>query len=143
MWSLQAANSVGILYGAILAFLPTSPLLLTCLVFPAVATSRQLVYSTVFHQIGEVFGFANYGVLLGLTNVCVSTASLLQTPLVAWSESLGSYSSANKVLLGLTLPLFVSVLWSKAPSPANKGEMMPLKRVESVVEKRSRAYSSI
>jgi hypothetical protein len=64
--SLQMANVMGIFFGAVLLLAQTKFWLLTLCVFPFVATSRQLVYSTVFSQIGEVFGFANYGMLLGL-----------------------------------------------------------------------------
>ena len=105
----QVANTVGVLYGAVLTFVPNQTLYQVFIVFTSVATSRQLVYSTVFHQTGELFGFCNYGVLLGLTNVVVSVASLVQGPLVAWSESRGSYFGANLILLLLTVPLFCLV----------------------------------
>lgn len=105
----QVANTVGLLYGAVLAFFPDQALYYVLIVFPAVATSRQLVYSTVFHQTGELFGFLNYGVILGLINVLVSAMSLVQGPLVEWSEGLGDYFSANILLLLLTVPLFCLV----------------------------------
>ena len=77
------------------------------MVFPAVATSRQLVYSTVFHQTGELFGFENYGVLLGLTNIGVSAVSMCQGPLVEWAQVAESgYFGPNMVLLLLTMPLY-------------------------------------
>ncbi|CAJ1939844.1 unnamed protein product [Cylindrotheca closterium] len=106
IWVIQIANVVGVAYGAILVWYPSSTWLLSFVVFPAVATSRQMVYSTVFHQIGAVFGFANYGVLLGSTNILVSLISAIQTPLVSLSEDLGDYTTANYVLLLLTVPLF-------------------------------------
>jgi MFS family permease len=112
IWVIQLANLVGLVYGAILVWFPSSTKLLSLVVFPAVATSRQMVYSTVFHQIGAAFGFSNYGVLLGLTNIVVSSFSLLQTPLVSWSERQGDYTSANAVLLILTLPLFFVGFWA-------------------------------
>lgn len=112
MGALQLANFVGLLYGGILSFYPGNAWLQALLVFPSIAISRQMVYSTVFHQIGQVFGFANYGVLLGLTNVLVSSFSLVQTPLVHWSETVGSYFTANLLLWIATIPLFVIVLWS-------------------------------
>jgi len=107
--AFQLANVVGVMYGVVLAIFPGNAYLLMFVLFVSVATSRQLVYSTVFHQIGELFGFTNYGVLLGLTNVCVSTFSTVQTPLVSWSEESGSYYQANMVLVLATLPLFVIV----------------------------------
>lgn len=116
IWVIQLANLVGLLYGAILVWFPSSVGLLSLAVFPAVATSRQMVYSTVFHQIGAAFGFANYGVLLGLTNILVSSFSLLQTPLVSWSEQQGDYTSANTVLLILTVPLFFVGFWANPKS---------------------------
>ena len=79
------------------------------MVFVAVATSRQLVYSTVFHQVGELFGFKHYGTLLGLANVVVSGLSLVQAPLVGWAESAGNYFGPNLILLLATLPLFVII----------------------------------
>ena len=103
---IQLANAVGMVYGGILVWCPSSKILMTSLVFPAVATSRQMVYSTVFHQIGAAFGFANYGFLLGLTNILVSSFSLLQNPLVDWSEQQNDYTTANSLLLTLTVPLF-------------------------------------
>ena len=66
-----------------------------------------------FHQIGEIFGFANYGTLLGLTNVLVSAFSMIQTPLVGLSEDKGNYKLANSVLLLLTFPLFFVKLDAK------------------------------
>jgi len=125
---LQLANVVGLAYGAILVWCPSSVSLLSFVVFPAVATSRQMVYSTVFHQIGAVFGFANYGVLLGITNILVSSFSMLQNPLVNWSEQLGDYTAANSVLLALTIPLFFVGFWANpaedkpAPSLQRKGK---------------------
>ena len=127
-WIIQLANVVGLVYGAILVWFPSSKWLLTFVVFPAVATSRQMVYSTVFHQIGDVFGFSNYGVLLGITNILVSTFSMVQNPLVNWSENLQDYTSANSVLLTLTIPLFFVAFWSNPtsgktkPKPQQKGK---------------------
>jgi hypothetical protein len=77
-----------------------------------VATSRQLVYSTLFHTIGQVFGFANYGVLLGLTNAIASLFQTLQTPMVNWSETVDSYYWSNFILWVAVVPLFLSVLYS-------------------------------
>jgi MFS family permease len=119
----QLANIVGILYGSILTFYPGNIYLQCLIVFPAVATSRQMVYSTVFHQTGELFGFANYGVLLGLTNVAVSVTSMIQNPLVAWAESSGSYLYANLILDLATIPLFVLVQWTaSAPESTKEGK---------------------
>jgi MFS family permease len=109
-WAFQLANIVGLVYGVILVYFSSNSWLLKCFVFPAVATSRQMVYSTIFHQIGVTFGFANYGVLLGLTNILVSAFSLIQNPLVNWSEIQGDYTSANTILLLMTLPLFAAGL---------------------------------
>lgn len=123
---LQLANIVGLAYGAILVWCPSSVWQLSFIVFPAVATSRQMVYSTVFHQIGAVFGFSNYGVLLGITNILVSSFSMLQNPLVNWSEQLQDYTAANSVLLALTLPLFFVGFWANPtkdkPAPQRKGK---------------------
>jgi hypothetical protein len=80
IWAFELANTIGVLYGAVLTFFPGSVWLQTFIVFPSVACSRQLVYSTLFHQVGASFGFANYGVLLGLINVMVSAFSTIQIP---------------------------------------------------------------
>lgn len=110
-WAFQVANTVGLVYGVILVYFPSNVWLLKFFVFPAMATSRQMVYSTIFHQIGVTFGFANYGVLLGLTNILVSSFSCIQNPLVNWSESKGNYTSANTILVLITLPLFAASLF--------------------------------
>lgn len=111
-YAFELANVIGVLYGTALAFYPGSSLLQCFIVFPSVACSRQLVYSTLFHQVGASFGFANYGVLLGLINVMVSAFSTIQTPLVQLSESNGSYYLANLLLLIVTFPLLFTVLFS-------------------------------
>jgi len=116
----QIANVVGILYGVVLTFFSGVASYDIFVVFVAVATSRQLVYSTVFHQTGELFGFKNYGVLLGLINIVVSGVSLLQGPLVQWAESVQDYFYPNVVLLALTLPLFVIVYWTTDGSDTEK-----------------------
>lgn len=112
----QVANIVGVLYGLVLTFFPGVASYDIFIVFVAVATSRQLVYSTVFHQTGELFGFRNYGVLLGLINVVVSSVSMIQGPLVEWGEAKGSYFGPNGLLLLATLPLFVIVYWTTTSS---------------------------
>jgi len=56
----QLANAVGLLYGAVLTWAPGVASFQILVVFLSVATSRQLVYSTVFHQTGELLGFRNY-----------------------------------------------------------------------------------
>jgi hypothetical protein len=112
MVALQVANVVGFLYGGVITYLPGHYWLQVLIIFPAVATSRQLVYSTLFHTIGQVFGFANYGVLLGLTNAIASLFQTLQTPMVDWSETVDSYFWSNWMLWIATVPLFVSVLYS-------------------------------
>lgn len=116
----QLANVVGVLYGAVLTFTPGVASFQILVVFSSVATSRQLVYSTVFHQTGEIFGFRNYGVILGLINIIVSGVSLVQGPLVAWAERAEDYTGANAVLLLATLPLFGIVYWVVPPSPLKK-----------------------
>merc|ERR1712048_1170822 len=127
-WIVQLPNVVALFYGAILVWCPSSVWQLTNIVFPAVATSRQMVYSTVFHQIGAVFGFSNYGVLLGITNILVSAFSMLQNPLVDWSEHLQDYTAANSLLLTLTLPLFFVGFWT---NPATAGaKPQPSRRKE-------------
>lgn len=110
VWAFQLTNIFGLVYGLILVYFASTPWLLKWVVFPVIATSRQMVYSTIFHQIGVTFGFANYGVLLGLTNILVSAFSIIQNPFVTWSENLGDYKSANTVLLIMTLPLFATGL---------------------------------
>lgn len=112
MVALQVANVVGCIYGAVITYFPQVYWLQILVVFPAVATSRQLVYSTLFHTIGQVFGFANYGVLLGLTNAIASVFQTMQTPMVEWSEKVDSYFWSNWVLLAGTVPLLVTVLYS-------------------------------
>jgi len=111
----QLANVVGLLYGAVLTFCPGVASFQILVVFVAVATSRQLVYSTVFHQTGALFGFRHYGAILGLVNVMVSAVGLLvQTPLVVWTAERrgGDYTGANAILLAATLPLFGIVYWT-------------------------------
>lgn len=132
-WIMQLANSIGLLYGAILVWSPSSVWQLTNIVFPAVAISRQMVYSTVFHQIGAVFGFSNYGVLLGITNILVSTFSMLQNPLVNWSEQLQDYTAANYVLFALTLPLLFVGFWT---NPTVSVKPQP-RRKENIVDEES------
>ncbi|KAL3911692.1 MAG: hypothetical protein SGILL_007182 [Bacillariaceae sp.] len=112
MVALQVANVVGFIYGGVITYLPGVYWLQILIIFPAVATSRQLVYSTLFHTIGQIFGFANYGVLLGLTNAIASLFQTLQTPMVDWSENVDSYFWSNWVLWVATVPLFISVLYS-------------------------------
>lgn len=128
--AFQLANVMGVAYGAIMLWFPSNKWLLSLVVFPSVATCRQLVYSTVFHQIGEVFGFANYGTLLGLINVMVSGLSALQTPLVSLSESNGSYFLANAVLLALTVPLFFAGPKKSSPNGMKKtiAKAFPVRR---------------
>ena len=112
MVALQVANVVGFIYGGVMTYLPDHYWLQILIIFPAVATSRQLVYSTLFHTIGQVFGFANYGVLLGLTNAIASLFQTLQTPMVNWSETVDSYYWSNFILWIAVVPLFISVLYS-------------------------------
>lgn len=113
MLAFQVANIFGLIYGAILTFQPQNSFLMSFVAFPIVATSRQLVYSTVFHQIGSVFGFKNFGVLLGLANVFVSVFSLIQNPLVDWAAKSNSvYFGPNLILFLMTFPLFIVVFWT-------------------------------
>jgi hypothetical protein len=114
MMAFQLANIIGVLYGLVLTFFPNQAIAQVAIVFTSVAVSRQLIYSTVFHQTGELFGFQNYGVLLGLANCVVSLVSLTaQGPLVAWAESMGSnYFGPNLVLVLATVPLFGVVYWT-------------------------------
>ena len=116
----QVANVVGVLYGSVLTFFPGIASYQVFVVFVAVATSRQLVYSTVFHQTGELFGYRNYGVLLGLINVVVSSVSMVQAPLVEWGEAKVSYVGPNALLLLATFPLFVIVYWTTTPSAPSR-----------------------
>mmetsp|Transcript_21058 Transcript_21058/g.43015 ORF Transcript_21058/g.43015 Transcript_21058/m.43015 type:complete len:491 (-) Transcript_21058:31-1503(-) len=123
----QVANIVSVVYGSVLAFVPDQALYQVIFVFTSVATLRQFVYSTVFHQTGELFGFKNYGVILGLTNVVVSAVSLVQGPLVEWAESKHNYFWANVTMLLMTLPLFVIVYWTvpgenEVPPPATEAK---------------------
>lgn len=120
MACFQAANIVGVFYGLVLTFFPDQPIYQVLIVFSAVATSRQLVYSTVFHQTGELFGFKNYGIVLGLTNIIVSVASLAQGPLVEWAEANENYFGANLTLLLATMPLFVLVPFAVPKPPVNR-----------------------
>jgi MFS family permease len=133
--TLQLANVVGLIYGAVMVFFPGNTLLQTMLVFPSVATSRQLVFSTLFHQVGELFGFANYGTLLGLINLCVSGLSAVQTPLVSWSEMVGSYTGSNTILWLATIPLLVFVFWAD-PSPPSSLEANPKVNLKEVANDR-------
>lgn len=112
IWAFELANTIGILYGGVLAFLPGSQWMQCFIVFPSVACSRQLVYSTLFHQVGASFGFANYGVLLGIINMMVSLFSTVQTPFVEMSENHGSYYWANLLLWVVTFPFFFTVLFT-------------------------------
>jgi hypothetical protein len=116
----QLANVIGLIYGSVLAFFPGVVACDVSIVFVSVAISRQMVYSTVFHQTGELFGFANYGVLIGLTNVVASIMSLIQGPLVEWAQrNGGDYFGPNCVLLAATLPLFFIVYGTRPPQPAS------------------------
>jgi MFS family permease len=118
--AFQLANLVGVLYGGVLTFFPGVASYQIFFVFVSVATSRQLVYSTVFHQTGELFGFAHYGVLLGLTNLVVSAVSMLQGPLVEWAETSQDYFGPNLILLVATLPLFVVVYGALPKQPPKR-----------------------
>jgi hypothetical protein len=125
----QLANVIGLLYGSVLAFFPGVVSYQISVVFVSVAISRQMVYSTVFHQTGELFGFANYGVLIGLTNVVASVVSLIQGPLVEWAqEAGGDYFGPNCVLLVATLPLFFIVYGTRPPRPTTYDSMVPGKQ---------------
>jgi LAT3 family solute carrier family 43 protein 3 len=120
MMCFQLANAIGILYATVLTFFPSVASSQILVVFTSVAMSRQLVYSTVFHQTGELFGFSNYGVLLGLTNVIVSAASLVQGPLVEWAEASHCYFWPNIVLLAATIPLTIIVYYTAPPVTPSK-----------------------
>lgn len=122
MACFQAANTIGVLYGLVLTFFPHQAWYQVLIVFSSVAMSRQLVYSTVFHQTGEIFGFKNYGILLGLTNIIVSSASLVQGPLVESAEAKEDYFGANMILLLATLPLFGLVFFVVPKAPAKMGK---------------------
>ena len=130
----QIANVVGVLYGLVLTFFPGVASYQVLVVFVAVATSRQLVYSTVFHQTGELFGFRNYGVLLGLINVVVSGVSLVQGPLVEWGETQASYFGPNAVLLLATIPLFVIVFWTNASSAKSEIASLGTKKKRTLLD---------
>ena len=106
--AFQLANVMGISYAVALQW--GGPKVQLFVTFPLVATSRQLVYSTVFHQIAALFGFSHYGILLGLTNLLVSLLGLVQYLLAKWAESTGSYLGANCALLALSLPPFAVFL---------------------------------
>jgi len=134
IYAFQLANLFGLIYGVIMTFRPQDRFLMSFVTFPMVATSRQLVYSTVFHQIGAVFGFQNFGVLLGMTNVVVSLFSLIQNPLVEWAEKYNSaYFGPNSVLFILTFPLFIIVLWSNPKSESPTVDKIQLDNTEKKV----------
>ncbi|VEU34474.1 unnamed protein product [Pseudo-nitzschia multistriata] len=126
--ALQVVNLIGLLFGAIMALLPGSYWLQILVVFPAVAVSRQMVYSTLFHTIGRVFGYKHYGVIFGLTNMVASLFQLLQTPMVEWSEnsvvagdpSHGNYGPSNFLLWIATFPLFVTAMYCDPTRPESK-----------------------
>jgi MFS family permease len=130
----QIANTVGLLYGAVLAFFPDQASCLILVVFSSVATSRQLVYSTVFHQTGELFGFKNYGVLLGLTNVVVSAVAMVQGPLVEWAENQQDYFGPNIFLLLCTLPLFATVYFTIPKEELIKSKAPPVTEETRLLE---------
>lgn len=136
MMALQVANVVGFAYGGVITYLPHVYWLQILVIFPAVATSRQLVYSTLFHTIGQVFGFANYGVLLGLTNAIASLFQTLQTPMVDWSETVDSYFWGNFALWVATVPLFVSVLYS---DPTWRPGVVVKRQQQRMLNRRNRA----
>jgi MFS family permease len=155
MICFQLANVIGVLYGLVLVFFPNQAWYQVLIVFTSVATSRQLVYSTVFHQTSELFGFQNYGVLLGLVNCVVSLVSLVQGPLVEWAEAIGgdySYFWPNVVLLIATVPLFGVVCWTvPVPDNRNNGKSNGLRApvtettvlLASPVTGRARSYSDM
>jgi hypothetical protein len=79
-------------------------------------SSLQLVYSTVFHQTGELFGVKNYGVILGLIRISVSLVSFAQGPLVAWAEKANDDFGPNMVFAicnAATLSRFLALDSSK------------------------------
>jgi hypothetical protein len=62
---------------------------------------------------------------------------MVQIPLVKWSESIGTYSGANKILWWITFPLFLIVFWSIPRSPTvNDGEREPLRQAERKISNR-------
>jgi hypothetical protein len=130
--AFQLANVVGVLYGGVTAFFPANKWLQIFITFVAVTSSRQLVYSTVFHQIGALFGFANYGVLLGVVNLLVSIMSFTLNPMVAYAEGVGSYFVPNMILLVATLPLFITVFWA-SESKVSKEEEKRLYHASPVI----------
>ena len=114
--AFQLANALGVAYGV--AMLAGGAACQAYFTFPLVAISRQLVYSTVFHEIAEVFGFANFGLLLGTTNVVVSIIGFAQFSLVGWAAAAGSYRGANIALVLATLPFFAAGRFLPAPATA-------------------------
>lgn len=77
------------------------------LAFPLVAISRQLVYSGIFYQIANNFGFEHFGKLLGTVNVAVAIISLAQSLLIEWVRLSGSYGLPNLALVLIVVPLLL------------------------------------
>ena len=118
IWAFQLANILGCIYGIALLVGDLSPLLHVLIIFPLVAVSRQLVYSTVFNEIDDLFGFKNYGTLLGIVNVVVSAVGCIQALLVTWAVDIGNWHSSNLSLVLVTLPLFAApMVLSEALQP--------------------------
>jgi len=128
--ALQAANIFGIIYGVSIN-IPVKVVQLV-ITFPLVALSRQLVYSAVFHSIAELFGFINFGVILGLINLMVSALGALQYPIVEVCTSADTYKLTNYILACLSIPLFVApffVMYRK-----HKGTVVPTIEVASDIK---------
>jgi len=121
LMALQAANVIGFVYGAVFTFAPDNYNLLAYVAFPLIACSRQLVFSSLFHTIGQNFGFKHYGVLFGIANVTVSIFQSFQTPMVEWAENNGGdYFQSNFILWIVTVLLLFTVPYSDPTNVSKK-----------------------
>jgi len=98
--SFWALSSLGILFHILctITYLPLQ--ILTFLVF---TTYRSFIYSAQSAYVGSVFGYLNFGRLMGAVNVCGGTFGLLQFPLLSASLSAGTFLPVNVALLCLAI----------------------------------------
>lgn len=139
--AFTAANVLGVVYGG--AFMSRTPEALLVVVFPLVALSRQLVYSSVFHTVGAQFGFANYGTLLGIINVVVATLGCLQYPLVSYSTTERNYDVANLFLFLITFPLFGARAFLETPEPRRREARRAPRATEKTTLVRPKSLSEV
>jgi len=96
-WSLSILGMIFHVLCCIL-FLPVQ-----ILSFLSFTTYRSFIYSAQSAYVGSVFGYLNFGRLMGVVNVCGGTIGLLQFPLLSISLGANSFQPVNFTLLGLAI----------------------------------------